>query len=163
LYWVAYLMLTAGLPGLFIVQADRIGKVGAAGFLLALAGSALTMAVSLITAHVLPATVAIVGSAATLTELVQPGGKLNSLLVPVVLTALTFFPGYILFGIASARAQAKSALLHPLLQCLLFVAYLPDHLYSKSSAPGRNRTCCLAVRSRTLCPVSYGREVDHQV
>jgi hypothetical protein len=105
LYWVAYLMLTAGLPGLFIVQADRIGKVGAAGFLLALAGSALTMAVSLITAHVLPATVAIVGSAATLTELVQPGGKLNSLLVPVVLTALTFFPGYILFGVASARAR----------------------------------------------------------
>ncbi len=25
------------------------------------------------------------------------------------------------------------------------------------SAPGRNRTCCLSVRSRTLCPVSYRR------
>src|SRR4029077_13040407 len=24
-------------------------------------------------------------------------------------------------------------------------------------APGRNRTCCLSVRSRTLCPVSYRR------
>src|SRR5439155_23789506 len=26
------------------------------------------------------------------------------------------------------------------------------------SAPGRNRTCCLSVRSRTLCPVSYRRD-----
>ena len=105
LYWVAYLMLTAGLPGLFFGQVDRIGKAGAVGFLLALIGSALTMAVSLITAHVLPVTVPILGAAATLAQLVQPGGKLNSLLVPVVLTALTFFPGYILFGVASARAR----------------------------------------------------------
>jgi hypothetical protein len=105
LYWVAYLMLTAGLPGLFFGQVDRIGRTGAVGFLLALVGSALTMAVSLITAHVLPVTVPILGAAATLAQLVQPGGKLNSLLVPVVLTALTFFPGYILFGVASARAR----------------------------------------------------------
>lgn len=104
LYWVAYLLLAAGLPALFIVQVNRIGKVGAVGFLLALAGSALSMAVSLITAHVLPVTVPILGSAATVTDLVQPGGKLNSLLAPVLLTALTFFPGYILFGVASARA-----------------------------------------------------------
>src|SRR6266849_10794512 len=27
----------------------------------------------------------------------------------------------------------------------------------QSGAPGRNRTCCLSVRSRTLCPVSYRR------
>jgi hypothetical protein len=105
LYWVAYLMLSAGLPGLFFVQVDRIGKAGAVGFLLALVGSALTMAVSIITAHVLPVTVPILGAAATLAQLVQPGGKLNSLLVLVVLTALTFFPGYILFGVASARAR----------------------------------------------------------
>src|SRR5919201_2072605 len=30
----------------------------------------------------------------------------------------------------------------------------------KDGAPGRNRTCCLAVRSRTLCPVSYRRRPD---
>ena len=105
LYWVAYLMLAAGLPALFLIQVNRIGRTGAVGFLLALAGSALTMAVSLITAHVLPVTVPILGTAATLTELVQPGGQLNSLLAPVLLTALTFFPGYILFGVASARAR----------------------------------------------------------
>ncbi len=28
----------------------------------------------------------------------------------------------------------------------------------RESAPGRNRTCFLSVRSRTLCPVSYRRE-----
>ncbi|MDQ6791503.1 MAG: hypothetical protein M3075_12770 [Candidatus Dormibacteraeota bacterium] len=105
LYWVAYLMLTAGLPGLFFGQLEQIGKAGVVGFLLALVGSALTMAVSLITAHVLPVTISMFGTAATLTQLIQPGGKLNSLLVPVVLTALTFFPGYILFGVASARAR----------------------------------------------------------
>ena len=105
LYWVAYLMLTAGLPGLFFGQLEQIGKASVVGFLLALVGSALTMAVSLITAHVLPVTISMFGTAATLTQLTQPGGKLNSLLVPVVLTALTFFPGYILFGVASARAR----------------------------------------------------------
>jgi hypothetical protein len=98
-------MLTAGLPGLYFGQMERIGKAGAVGFLSALVGSALTMAVSLITAHVLPVTVPTLGAAANLTQLVQPGGKLNSLLVPVVLTAATFLPGYILFGVASARAR----------------------------------------------------------
>ena len=30
-------------------------------------------------------------------------------------------------------------------------------------APGRNRTCCLSVRSRTLCPVSYRRDGSYPV
>jgi len=50
--------------------------------------------------------------------------------------------------IGSFRYQAKFALLHPLLQWLLSVAGLADVSYSKSGAPGRNRTCCLAVRRR---------------
>ncbi len=105
LYWVAYLMLTTGLPGLFLAQIERISRAGVAGFMLAMAGSALTMAVSLITAHVLPTTVSVFGPSTTLPELVQPGGRLNSLLVPIVLTAFTFFLGYVLFGVASARAR----------------------------------------------------------
>jgi hypothetical protein len=80
----------------------ELGRRGAVGFLLALVGSALTMAVSLITAHALPVTIPILGAAATLTQLVQPGGKLNSLLVPRGADGAHFFPGYILFGAASA-------------------------------------------------------------
>ncbi len=72
--------------------------------MLALAGSALTVTVSVITAHVLPATVSVLGPSATVIGLVQPGGRLGTLLVPVALTSLTFFVGYILFGAATARA-----------------------------------------------------------
>ncbi len=32
-----------------------------------------------------------------------------------------------------------------------------DKRQGHAGAPGRNRTCCLSVRSRTLCPVSYRR------
>ena len=48
LYWVAYLLTIVGLPAVHELQATRVGRVGAAGFLLALAGLALTMAVSII-------------------------------------------------------------------------------------------------------------------
>ncbi len=104
LYWVAYLMITVGLPGALIGQLERLASWGAAGSMLALAGSALTMAVSVIAAHVLPATVSVFGPSATFAGLVQPGARLDSLLLPVALTSLTFFVGYALFGIATARA-----------------------------------------------------------
>src|SRR5581483_9487161 len=88
LYWVAYLMITVGLPGALIGQLERLACWGAAGFMLALAGSALTIAVSVIAAHVLPATVSVFGPSATFTGLLQPGGRLESLLLPVALTSL---------------------------------------------------------------------------
>ena len=109
LYWVAYLLLTAGLPGALLGQLDRLAWWGAVGFMLALAGSALTVAVSVITAHVLPATVSVLGPSATVVGLVQPGGRLGTLLVPVALTSLTFFVGYVLFGAATARADVFPA------------------------------------------------------
>jgi hypothetical protein len=109
LYWVAYLMITIGLPGALIGQLERLSRWGAAGLMLALAGSALTMAVSVIAAHVLPATVSVFGPTATFAALVQPGGRLNSLLLPVALTSLTFFMGYVLFGVATARAGVYPA------------------------------------------------------
>jgi hypothetical protein len=104
LYWVAYLLITAGLPGALLGQLERLARWGAVGFMLALAGSALTVTVSVIAAHVLPATVSILGPSATVTGLVQPGARLATLLMPVALTSLTFFVGYVLFGAATARA-----------------------------------------------------------
>jgi hypothetical protein len=97
-------MISVGLPGVLIGQLERLRGWGVAGFMLALAGSALTMTVSVIAAHVLPATVSIVGPNATMATLLQPRGRLESLLWPVALTSLTFFIGYLLFGIAIVRA-----------------------------------------------------------
>lgn len=109
LYWVAYLMITVGLPGALIAQLERLASWGVAGFMLALAGSALTMAVSVIAAHVLPATVSVFGPSATVAGLVRPGGSLASLLLPVALTSVTFLMGYALFGVATARARVFPA------------------------------------------------------
>ena len=38
-----------------------------------------------------------------------------------------------------------------------FIGPTEKFAFSQVGAPGRNRTCCLSVRSRTLCPVSYRR------
>ena len=104
LYWVAYLLTIVGLPAVHELQATRVGRVGAAGFLLALAGSALTMAISIIVAYLLPLLASSTGGAANLTLLVMPGSVLAPLLPVLVLVAVTFFPGFILLGVATARA-----------------------------------------------------------
>jgi len=104
LFWVAYLLITVGLPAVHESQATRVGLVGAAGFLLALAGSALTMTISIIVAHLLPLLASSTGGAANVTLLVMPGSVLAPLLPVLVLVAVTFFPGFILLGVATARA-----------------------------------------------------------
>jgi hypothetical protein len=48
IFWIAYLMITLGLPGAYFIHADKMGWLGTVGFLLALAGSAMTMSVSLL-------------------------------------------------------------------------------------------------------------------
>src|SRR5436309_3199385 len=104
LYWVAYLLTIVGLPAVHELQATRVGRVGAAGFLLALAGLALTMTISIIVAHLLPLLASSTGGAANITLLVMPGSVLAPLLPVLVLVAVTFFPGFILLGVATARA-----------------------------------------------------------
>jgi hypothetical protein len=104
LFWIAYLLTTVGLPAVYQAQQARAGRAGGAGFLLALAGSALTMAVAIISAHLLPLLASSRGGAASLALLVTPGSVLAPLLPVYVLTTVTFFPGFVLLGFASARA-----------------------------------------------------------
>src|ERR1700730_3809183 len=104
LFLVGYLLVTVGFPAVYQAQAPRGGRVGAVGFLLALAGSALTMAVSIISAHLLPLLATSTSGAANLNVLLTPGNVLASLLPVYVLTALSFFPGYVVLGFTTARA-----------------------------------------------------------
>ena len=109
LYWVAYLLTIVGLPAVHELQATRVGRAGAAGFLLALAGLALTMAVSIIVAYLLPLLASSTGGAANVTLLVMPGSVLAPLLPILVLVAVNFFPGWSRCDVSGVRGTAWSA------------------------------------------------------
>ena len=109
IFWIAYLMITLGLPGAYFIHADKMGWLGTVGFLLALAGSAMTMSVSLLDGFALPLIAASHPTEAAPLALVGPGGT-AAIFMPVLLaTAVTFFPGYVMFGIAMARAAVIQA------------------------------------------------------
>lgn len=105
LYWVSFLLLLIGLPGLHEAQAHRSGRLGAVGFLLALAGSAFGMAVAVVGAHVLPLIGATSGENVTEADFLRPGSPVGFLLPIVILLVLTFMPGYVILGVAALRAQ----------------------------------------------------------
>src|SRR3982075_3316464 len=109
LFWIAYLMITLGLRGAYFIHADKMGWLGTVGFLLALAGSAMTMSVSLLDGFALPLIAASHPAEATPLALVGPGGTASALMPALLATAVTFFPGYVMFGIALARAAVIQA------------------------------------------------------
>jgi hypothetical protein len=86
-----------------------MGWLGTVGFLLALAGSAITMSVSLLDGFALPLIAASHPTEATPLVLVGPGGMAAALMPALLATAATFFPGYMMFGIALARAAVIQA------------------------------------------------------
>ena len=108
-FWIAYLMITVGLPAAYFIHMGKMGWFGAVGFLLALAGSALTASVSVLDGFALPLIAASHPNEAAPLALVGPGGAAAGLMPALLATAVTFFPGYVMFGIAMARAAVIQA------------------------------------------------------
>jgi hypothetical protein len=109
IFWIAYLLITLGLPAAYFIHMGKMGWLGTVGFLLALAGSAMTMSVSLLDGFALPLIAASHPAEATPLALVGPGGTASALMPALLATAVTFFPGYVMFGIALARAAVIQA------------------------------------------------------
>jgi len=108
-FWIAYLLITMGLPAAYFIHIGKFGWLGTVGFLLALAGSAMTASVSVLDGFALPLIAASHPNEAAPLALVGPGGTAAGLMPALMATAVTFFPGYVMFGIAMARAAVIQA------------------------------------------------------
>jgi hypothetical protein len=89
-----------GLTGLYLRQLDRLGALGFAGYVLGFIGNAFFIAAGAFSAYAVPA---LTRDAAALVADQGPllAGALGSFFM---VTGLAFAVGYVLFGIASARA-----------------------------------------------------------
>src|SRR5262245_407099 len=101
---VAYTLALPGLVALYLRQAERLGRLGEIGILLALFGSALTASVSMLVGAALPVIAPHAPGFTRSLAFLDTGGPLHFMQPAVVLTALTYFPGFILTGIATMRA-----------------------------------------------------------
>ena len=103
---VAYTLVLPGLVALYLCQAARLDWLGETGFVLTLFGSALTVSVSLLVGAALPL-IATPGLTRSL-PFFQPGRPLHFMQPLVAITALTYFPGFVLTGVAAVRAAVIS-------------------------------------------------------
>src|SRR5262245_40459946 len=103
---VAYTLALPGVVALYLRHADRLGWLGETGFVLTLFGSALTVSVSLLVGAALPliATPGLTRSCAFF----EPARPLYFMRPRVAFTALTYFPGFVLTGVAAVRAAVIS-------------------------------------------------------
>jgi hypothetical protein len=100
---LSFLLAIFGFVGLYLRQWDRVGALGAIGFVGAVAGSALLVGVTLAEASLLPI-IAANQPLRPLAAWLDPGGPL-ALAVLVSLVALVAYTlGFVLVGIATARA-----------------------------------------------------------
>src|SRR5215510_9658377 len=105
---VAYTLVLPGLVALYLRQADRLRWWGEAGFVLALFGSTLTVSISMLVGAALPLIAPQSPGLTRSLPFFEPGRPLYFMQPAVVLTALTYFPGYVLTGIATLRARVLS-------------------------------------------------------
>src|SRR5262245_57080031 len=98
---VAYTLALPGLVALYLRQAERLRWWGEAGFVLALFGSALTVSISMLVGAALPLIAPQSPGLTRSLPFFEPGRPLYFMQPAVVLTALTYFPGYVLTGIAT--------------------------------------------------------------
>lgn len=95
-YWVSIILLHLGLVGLYAHQAEKAGRLGVVGFVLAFAGTALVGSIVLAAATLTPLI------AAETPGVFEQATTLPGFLVPVFV--LGFGLGYVLFGVATMRA-----------------------------------------------------------
>ena len=90
----AYILIMLALPAAYSLQAERCGFLGLLGFVLAFIGSALMVGVFMHDGYALP-------HEATLTTSLEPVGAMN---VAVIVAAIAFVAGFVIFGFVTMRA-----------------------------------------------------------
>jgi len=117
---VAYTLVLPGLVALYLRQADRLGWWGEAGFVLALFGSTMTVSISMLVGAALPLIAPQYPGLTRSLPFFEPGRPLHFMQLAVALTVLTYFPGYVLTGIATLRA----GMLSPWAACFMVLGAL---------------------------------------
>lgn len=105
---VAYTLVLPDLVALYLRQADRLGWLGETGFVLSLFGSALTVSISMLVGAALPLIRPQTSDLTRSLQFFEPGRPLYFMRPAVALTALTYFPGFVLTGVAVIRAAVLS-------------------------------------------------------
>ena len=105
---VAYTLVLPGLVALYLRQADRLGWLGEAGFVLALFGSTLTVSISMLVGAALPLIGPQTSGLTRSLQFFEPDRPLYFMRPAVAFTALTYFPGFVLTGVAAMRAAVMS-------------------------------------------------------
>jgi len=95
-YWVSAILMQLGLVGLYARQAEEIGWLGLAGFVLAFIGTALVLSIFFLATAGLPL---IAAEAPAIFD-----QAMASPAFIVVMLVLGYIVGYILFGVATMRA-----------------------------------------------------------
>jgi hypothetical protein len=106
---LSFLLLVLGFVGLHVRQAESAGVIGLIGFILALLGSALTFAIDVNMAFLLPPLNAQQPVPLPVTGLVGPSGPLRWLSLLTMTHVIFFVPGGLLTGIAVVRAGVLPA------------------------------------------------------
>src|SRR5262245_57202777 len=101
---VAYTLALPGLVALYLRQADRLRWLGEIGIVLSLFGAALTASISMLVGAALPVIAPQTQGLSRSLAFLESGGPLHFMQPAVALTALTYFPGFVLTGIATMRA-----------------------------------------------------------
>jgi len=106
---LGYLLNVLGVVGLYLHQAEKVGRLGWIGFLLALLGSALGVATAVVLAFVIPVVAAQDSPSKPLFDYIGgPDKPFGNAGLPALAFFVTYVPGYILTAIASLRAGGSS-------------------------------------------------------
>jgi hypothetical protein len=120
LHFYSAVFLLLGVVGLYARQGDRLGSVGAAGFVVALIGTGMYVGTGIITAYLWPV---LAMHAPALTEATGPVFSPPLLVIPA--TAVLFALGYIMLGIATMRAGVLPRWGGPLMALGALLAMMP--------------------------------------
>lgn len=101
---VSYMLFVFGLIGIYVIQADKAGKLGSVGFLLTFFGMLILTAQVIVSAWILPAVAVQPNFPKTAFEMLDPAGPLAAFSTLVFVDYVPAVIGLLLLGIAIMRA-----------------------------------------------------------
>ena len=101
---VSYLLFPFGLIGIYVLQADRAGRLGDAAFLLSFFGTSYLVAQAAVAAFVLPQIALQANAPRTAFAMLDPAGPLPTFSSVILLPDVAAALGFVLLGIAIMRA-----------------------------------------------------------
>ena len=100
----SYILFPFGLVGVYLVQADKAGRIGSIGYVLAFFGTSMLVAQVVVATWILPVIALQPNAPKTAFEMLDPAGPLAAFSSVILFAYLPAGIGLILIGIATMRA-----------------------------------------------------------